>query len=346
MLTSVLRCFLFVSILFVFNLGYGQETIYKIGTIAFYNLENLFDTIDQPEVNDEEFTPQGIKSWNTKKYYLKIDHLSDVISQIGTDVTKEPPAIIGVSEIENKQVLIDLVHSKTLKPFNYQIVHYNSPDRRGVDVALLYRPKYFKLTESKSFRLTIADKLDFKTRDQLLVSGLFDGEQMYFIVNHWPSRYGGEKRSRPLRNAAADLCRSIVDSLLAMDTSVKVITMGDFNDDPVDPSLTKHLKATDDKNLLADGYLYDPMITLYKKGIGSLAWRDSWNLFDNMILTPALLEDSGYHFYQAHIFNKKFLTNKEGQYKGYPFRTYVGNTFMGGYSDHFPAYLFVVKKYQ
>ena len=270
--------------------------------------------------------------------------MSEVISQIGVDKAQEPPAVIGVSEIENITVLQDLINTPKLKPYDYHIVHYDSPDRRGVDVALLYRPKYLEIINSKSYRLTVPGKPDFKTRDQLLVSGLLDGEQFYFIVNHWPSRYGGEKRSRPLRNAAADLCRSIADSLLKLDAGAKVIMMGDLNDDPVNPSLKIHLKATDDKTKLADGYFYDPMITLYRKGIGSLAWLDSWNLFDNMILTPALLKDEGYHFYQAHVFNKKFLTNDEGRYKGYPFRTFVGNNFMGGYSDHFPAYLFLVKK--
>ncbi len=347
MLTSVYRFCFVILLLFSFtNFSQAQKTQYKIATIAFYNLENLFDTIDQPNVKDEEFTPQGSKQWNTKKYFHKLNHMADVIVQIGVDKAKEPPAVIGVSEVENITVLQDLVNTPKLKPYDYHIVHYDSPDRRGIDVALLYRPKYFKVESSKSIRLTIPDKPDFKTRDQLLVSGLLDGEQFYFIVNHWPSRYGGEKRSRPLRNAAADLCRSIADSLLKIDANTKIIMMGDLNDDPVDPSLKIHLKATDDKAKLADGYFYDPMITLYKKGIGSLAYHDSWNLFDNIILTPAVLNDNGYHFYQAHIFNKKFMTNDEGRYKGYPFRTFVGNNFMGGYSDHFPAYIFLVKEIQ
>ena len=339
-------CFVILLLFSFTNFSQAQKAQYKIATIAFYNLENLFDTIDEPNVKDEEFTPQGSKQWNTKKYFHKLNHMADVIVQIGVDKATEPPAILGVSEIENINVLKDLVNTPKLKPFDYHIIHYDSPDRRGVDVALLYRPKYFKVKSSKSIRLTVPDKPDFKTRDQLLVSGLLDGEQFYFIVNHWPSRYGGEKRSRPLRNAAADLCRSIADSLLKIDPNAKVIMMGDLNDDPVDPSLKIHLKATDDKQKLSEGYFYDPMITLYKKGIGSLAYHDSWNLFDNMIMTPALLKDSGYHFYQAHIFNKKFMTNEEGRYKGYPFRTFVGNNFMGGYSDHFPAYIFLVKKIQ
>ncbi|MFH2095047.1 MAG: endonuclease/exonuclease/phosphatase family protein [Bacteroidota bacterium] len=327
--------------------AYSQdEKQYKAGVIAFYNLENLFDTIDAENVIDEEYLPGSKKNWDTEKYNKKLDKLAEVISQIGNDLTKEPPAVLGISEVENIQVVKDLVNTGKLKPYNYQVVHYDSPDRRGVDVALVYRPAYFKLTGSRSVRLTIAGMPDFYTRDQLVVSGEYDGEPMHFIVNHWPSRRGGEKRSRPLRNAAGDLTRSIADSILATDANAKVIIMGDLNDDPVNPSLKDHLKATDDESLLTQGYLYNAMMPLYKKGIGSLAYRDSWNLFDQMVLTPALVgEDKpGYRMHSARVFNKKFLEQKEGRFKGYPFRTFVGNNYMGGYSDHFPVYVILVRE--
>ena len=322
----------------------AQQHRYKIVTVAFYNLENLFDTINNPNVKDEEFTPQGSKQWTSGKYFHKLNNLADVISKIGVDKAQEPPAIIGVSEIENINVLKDLVNTKKLKSYHYQIIHYDSPDRRGVDVALLFRNEYFKVTDSKTYRLTIPDKPDFKTRDQLLVAGILDNEQIYLIINHWPSRYGGEKRSRPLRNAAANLCKHIADSLLVIDPEAKIIIMGDLNDDPDSPSLKKYLKITLDTTLLSKGYFYNPMITLYKKGIGSLAYRDSWNLFDNIILSPAFLKHNGYYFYQAHVFKQNFMLNNEGRFKGYPFRTFVGNNFMGGYSDHLPVYMFLIKK--
>ncbi|MFH2141123.1 MAG: endonuclease/exonuclease/phosphatase family protein [Bacteroidota bacterium] len=345
-LSILFNCQLFI-LLIISSTSFSQvEKQYKIGCIAFYNLENLFDTLDTDKINDTEFTPSGPKKWNSARYFEKLNNMADVISQIGSDLTKEPPAIIGVSEIENKEVLEDLVKCDKLIKYNYKIVHYHSPDRRGVDVALLYRPEYFKVTNSVSAKLKIAGMDDFLTRDQLVVSGKFNGEKMHFIVNHWPSRRGGEKRSRPLRNAAGDLSRSLIDSILNTDAQAKIILMGDLNDDPVNSSLKEHLKATDDSTLFSQGYLFNAMLPLYKKGIGSLAYKDSWNLFDQMVLTPAFIgsDKSSFKFYKAKVFNKNFLEQKDGRFKGYPFRTYVGNTYMGGYSDHFPVYIYLIKE--
>jgi len=333
-------------VLFSFTKGTAQDK-YKIATIAFYNLENLFDTInDTTKILSTDFTPDGPKHWDTKKYYRKLSHLSDVIPLIGADLTHTAPAILGVSEIENETVLKDLINMPKLKPYGYKIIHYESPDRRGIDVGLLYNPKVFTPLLSKNIPLTIPDKPHFYTRSQLLVTGILDGDTVSFIVMHWPSRRGGEKRSRPLRNAAADLCRAIADSILQKNPQAKIIMMGDLNDDPTSPSLKKHLKATDKKDLLTKGYFFNPMLTFYRKGIGSLAWHDSWNLFDNIILTPGAVlgNKTSYRFYQAHIFNKPFLTNTEGKFKGYPHRTFAGDNFIDGYSDHFPAYIYLIKK--
>jgi len=200
----------FPFLLSVFNLS-AQEKQYKVATIAFYNLENLFDTLDTPDKNDFEYTPEGVKKWDSKKYISKLENMSKVIAQIGAELTKTAPAIIGVSELENRTVLEDLVNTPALKNYNYKIAHFESPDRRGVDVALLYQSSIFKVTNSVSATLKIEGMDDFYTRDQLVVSGILAGEKIHFIVNHWPSRYGGEKRSKPLRNAAADLTRSIAD---------------------------------------------------------------------------------------------------------------------------------------
>ena len=179
-----------------------NQHAYKIGLVGFYNLENLFDTIDDPNINDEEFLPNGGNQWNTEKYMSKLHNMAYAISTIGLDYSPDGVAVLGVSEIENRHVLEDLVMQPEIKNRNYQIVHYDSPDRRGVDVGLLYNPKYFKVTATKSYRTVVPDQPEFLTRDQLLVSGLFDGEMMHFIVMHWPSRYGGEKRSLPGRAAA------------------------------------------------------------------------------------------------------------------------------------------------
>ncbi len=337
-------------LLIFFTLALNAQVRLKAGVIAFYNLENLFDTINTEGVLDEEFTPDGPDKWNGARYMEKIGHLAEVISQIGSDEgIPGGPAVIGVSEIENRSVLEDLVAHPLLKPSGYRIVHYDSPDLRGVDVALLYQPRYFKVTGSASAELKLFDDEGNRiyTRDQLVVSGLFDGEEMSFIVNHWPSRSGGEKASMPRRNAAATLTRHLVDSLLAINSDAKVVVMGDLNDDPVNESVNDILKARDHVDQLEPGELFNCMYPLFKKGIGSLAYRDAWNLFDQIIVSQGLLQTGyeTYSYYAARIFNKPFLTQQDGQYKGYPFRTYVGTTYQGGYSDHFPAYIIIAKKY-
>lgn len=328
--------------------GVNAQQSYRAGVIAFYNLENLFDTIDTPDVLDEEFTPDGLDRWTGDKYYHKLNNMALAISRIGEeDGWKGGPAVMGVSEIENREVLEDLVNNPLLKDSGYQIVHFDSPDKRGVDVALLYRSRFFRVTASSSNELKIFDEKGERiyTRDQLVVSGIYDGEPMSFIVNHWPSRSGGEQASKYRRNAAADLTCHLVDSLRAIDSGAKIIIMGDLNDDPINESLREHLKAAADPDKLKKDELFNTMFPLYKKGIGSLYYRDGTNLFDQIIITPSMIgkDYSTYKFYKAQVFNSSFLVQKDGQYKGYPLRTYVGTVFQGGFSDHFPVYIVIVK---
>jgi len=253
---------------------------------------------------------------------------------------------MGFSEIENRSVIQDLINQPLLKAMNYGIVHYDSPDRRGVDVGLIYQKQHFTVTNSYPVKLSLENDTAFRTCDQLVVYGLFDGEAVCIIVNHWPSRSGGEKISQHKRIKAAQLSRSIADSVMQRDPNAKIIIMGDLNDDPSDISLLDNLKAKKTKEETKPGDLFNPMYKLFKDGIGSLAYRDSWNLFDQIIVSYPLIEKdkSTYRLYQAKVFNRSFLTQKEGQFSGYPYRTYVGNTFMGGYSDHFPVYIFLVKE--
>jgi len=335
-------------LLFLFSVLAADGQQVRAGLIAFYNLENLFDTIDTPDVLDEEFTPDGPNKWTGSRYMAKLDNMALAISRIGEDDGwSGGPAILGVSEIENRSVLEDLASHPLLKESNYQIVHYDSPDLRGVDVALMYRPRFFSVTASASPSLDLFDESGERiyTRDQLVVSGLFDGEPMHFIVCHWPSRSGGELTSRPRRNAAAALSRRLVDSLLAIDSSAKVFVMGDLNDDPVDESLRTYLKASGNPERLREGELFNTMFPLFRKGIGSLYYRDGMNLFDQIIITPSLLgsDYSTYKFLHARVFNSSFLVQKDGQYKGYPLRSFVGTVWQGGYSDHFPVYVFIAR---
>lgn len=331
-------------IIFILIINVSKAQKYEIVAIGFYNLENLFDTINQ-ENNDEEFLPNAAKQWDSERYNYKLDQMAKVISEIALDKTPDGVAILGISEIENKGVIEDLVKRPALKDRNYQIVHFDSPDRRGVDVAMIYRPDYFQVTSSYSAPFHMADT-NFKSRSQLVVTGLLSGEETSIIVNHWPSRSGGEKKSRPKRNAAGELSRFLADSLLAINPQAKVLIMGDLNDDPTNLSVAKYLKTTDDKNLLSDGYFYNPFLTMYKKGIGSLAYGDSWNLFDQIILTPALVNEdkSTWSFFNSNIFKKPYMMNQEGRYKGYPKRSFVGNNFQGGFSDHLPVYVYLIRQ--
>jgi predicted extracellular nuclease len=341
-LSVVLALLLFSSLPTTLN---AQQKQVKAVTIGFYNVENLFDTINQEGVNDEEFTPDGVNHYTGKRYMVKLNNLSDVISQIGTEIDPKGPMAMGVSEIENRSVLEDLVKMPKLAGRNYGIVHFDGPDSRGVDVGLIYRQDLLQVTSARSVRLRIPEMPDFKTRDQLVVGGVFDGQQIYIIVNHWPSRRGGQEASAHLRNAAASLVKKSVDSLYALNSNAAVLIMGDLNDDPVDASVVEYLGAEGKKNKVAEGGLFNPMWQIFKDGNGSLAYRDSWNLFDQIIVSkPLLNEKNKYRFYQARIFNKPFLLQKEGQFKGYPFRTYVGNDFKGGYSDHLPVYVILVSE--
>lgn len=340
----------FFVFLFYFSFSFSQtEKEYTISTIAFYNLENLFDYIDDPLIFDDDRTPEGKDHWTEEIYKAKLANMAKVIAEIGEDVSGNSPTIIGVSEIENRKVLEDLLAQAPLAKTNYGIIHFDSPDRRGIDVALLYQKKIFVPTHYKAFELELYDDNDktkrIYTRDQLLVSGMLDGEKIHIIVNHWPSRSGGEERSRPKRVKAAKLNKRLIDSLFSEDPYAKIITMGDLNDDPTSPSIKEILQTKKDREKLEIKELYNPMEAMYNKGMGTLAYRDGWNLFDQIILSSEFVtkDFSSYRLYKAGIFNKTYLQTPRGQYKGYPFRSFV-NGYTGGYSDHFPVFVYLIKE--
>lgn len=339
------------------NLLSAQQKQYVVHTVAFYNLENLFDTIRDERIYDEEFTPDGPRGWNTEKYKQKLENLSRAISEIGTDENPNMPTILGVSELENRGVLEDLVKMPKLQKAGYGIVHYDSPDRRGIDVALLYQTKHFKPTSTTSIPLYIYDKTDVKykdanngkgkrvyTRDQLLVSGVLEGEEVHFIVNHWPSRSGGEKKSSPNREAAAALNKKIIDSLYQINPNAKIMTMGDMNDGPYNKSVKDVLEAKAKKEEVKKGGVFNPMYQLYKDGHGTIAYRDAWDVFDQIIITEPLIEKDykTLRYWKANIFNKPFLIQQSGQYKGYPLRNQTSGE--PGFSDHFPVYIYLIKE--
>jgi endonuclease/exonuclease/phosphatase family metal-dependent hydrolase len=308
-------------------------------TIAFYNLENLFDTFDDAYTKDNDFLPESDRHWTEKRYQKKIKKLGQVISQIGTKTSNKPPAIVGLAEVENRLVVDDLIDSSSLKDYDYDVVHYDSPDERGIDVALIYNKMYFKVIHSEVFALNLfdADGTRDYTRDILLVEGLLNGEKIHVLVNHWPSRREGVELTEPARLIASNKVVEIIGSIKLKDENAKIIVMGDFNDNPKNKSIN---------NLVQIHRLYNPMSDLPTYTRGSLNHRKEWYLFDQILFTTNFFEyEAGKHsFSQVNIFDKDFLKQYKGKYKGSPFRTYAGYKYKGGFSDHFPVYLHLKKQ--
>lgn len=318
---------------------------YQVCGVAFYNLENLFDTINANGTYDHEYSPAGAKKWDGRKYWAKINNMSYAISQLTTTHTPNGPAIIGVSEIENESVLRDLVKADPIKKWHLQVVHHDSPDRRGVDVALLYNPRYFRMLNVTNHRLKIEGYETFRTRDQMCVTGILLGDTVSVIVNHWPSRMGGQGQSAYLRDAAAALSKQIADSVWAVNPNQSVIVMGDLNDDPFDNSCANVLGGKKKKEDAEMQGFYNPFWRLIDKGIGSLGYKGSWNLFDQIIVSGDLLrEGNGLKYWNCLVHNLDFLTGKEGNRQGYPLRTFASGVYLNGYSDHYPTQVFLVKE--
>lgn len=339
-------------ILLTFSFSFSQQKgkQYNIRTIAFYNLENLFDTINDVNKEDEKSPMMELKSNRSKVYWDKIDKLGSVISQIGLEKANTSPALIGVAEVENISVLEDLVKNRHLKNKRYGIIHYDSPDKRGIDVALLYQKRYFKPIHHEVYNPNIYSSSGRKvyTRDQLLVSGYLDDELIHVIVNHWPSKRGGT-RSIPYREKAAYKNTQIMAKIREKEPNAKIMTMGDFNDDPIESSFKKVLKTKSRKKDLGENDIFNPYEDMFRRGLNTGAYRDNISLFDQILLTSTLIDKgkkdfSSYKMYKAMIFNKRFMTQRKGQYKGYPLRSFGYGGYTGGYSDHFPVYVYLIKE--
>lgn len=308
----------------------------------FYNVENLFDTINDPATNDEEFMPDGDKEWNTSKYFDKLNNIARVVKDLGGD---EYPALIGLCEIENLDVLEGLVMTDGLREAGYRIVHKESPDFRGIDVALLYRPTVFKLLNYKAWPVWFPFNTDYSTREVLYVAGqLSTGDTLHIFVNHWPSRSGGEVESRPKRVFVAEMVRSKVDSLLNTDHDANIIITGDLNDEPGDLSLVSGLNAFTSFDNHQNDRLYNLSHYLQKSiSTGSYKYRGNWNMLDQFIVSGGLLDTTGSLYssqHDVHVFEKNYLLEKDETFMGVkPYRTYLGDFYNGGYSDHLPVYL-------
>ncbi|WP_299764153.1 endonuclease [uncultured Dokdonia sp.] len=304
----------------------------KIG-VAFYNLENLFDTQDDPETLDDDFTAEGYKNWNSKRYTKKLNKLGRVISQIGHKETNNAPSLVGVAEVENKAVLQKLIETEDLEDHGYDIVHYDSPDERGIDVGLLYLKEDFKVIDSETVSVYLESEFGERdyTRDILHVTGNLMGVRTHVLVNHWPSRRSGVEESQPKRITAAQKNRMIIERIEEEEPEARIIVMGDFNDGPHNESIKNHLVQKD---------LYNPMVFLNTRYEGSLNHDFEWYLFDQIILSANFMRmhKNTLRYDKSDIYNEHHLTEFKGRFKGNPFRTYAGRRYLGGYSDHFPVY--------
>ena len=332
------------------GMAQAQEKRFSVYAVGFYNLENLFDTCHDSGKNDYEFLPGGSYKWNGTKYSNKLRNMARVLADMGTDMLPKTVgcALIGVSEVENAKALNDLVSQEPLAARGYKYCHVEGPDKRGVDCALLYNPKLF---EVRNVRLVpyvqpLAKDSDYFTRGFLTVSGTLAGEHIAVIVNHLPSRFNGSF----YREHGARQIKAVKDSLLRDDPQVKVIVMGDMNDDPMDRSMAVELSAKREISSVGDGDMYNPWWNVLKSGKGTLLYNGSWNLFDQIILSPGLLCRDGKKDYSTlkylkhQIFRREYMIQQEGKYKGSPKRTHAGGVWLNGYSDHLPTIVYLVKQ--
>ena len=338
----------------------------KIGpgyVIGFYNLENPFDTYHDEGKNDYEYLPDGSNNWTEVKYEKKLHNMASVIRAMADDNGRYH-TILGVSEIENRHVLEDLVSQPEIAAANFQIVHYDGPDRRGVDVGLLYRPDQFKVLDSRSipstfdseipFEYTKEEQEQFRTRDILMVRGLLDGEMFAFFVCHLPSRLGS--KGNDLRSRGGEIVYQTSVELMREYPGIKIAVMGDMNDNPTDDSMAVYLHGRENLDEVGPEDFYSPFLSMLKAGYGSLAYRGEWNIYDLILVNEAMAKGSSGKLriqplvkqrkkvFYGRIFQKDFMTQQDGPYKGTPFRTFSNGAFVGGYSDHYPTYILIGKK--
>jgi len=309
----------------------------KIITVVFYNVENLFDTLNQQGERDGEFTPTGKNKWTSERYNKKVNDIAHVLADVNKN---ELPEIIGLCEIENKAVLNDLVKTPALKAGKYEIAQFESPDYRGIDCALLYRPDEFKLLAKSPVRVTFSDEPEFTTRDILYVKGeLPNHEELHIFVNHWPSRIDGLEKSQPKRLEAARILKHKIDSVLLKNPSANILVMGDMNDEPSNRSLNEVLGAKIPGT--PNARLVNLMYPIHQKKLGSYNYRGNWNMLDNMIVSTSLLDKKGFCCVdqQGFVFSEKWMQNIDKNGVMYPNRTYGGPNYYGGVSDHFPVFI-------
>jgi endonuclease/exonuclease/phosphatase family metal-dependent hydrolase len=309
----------------------------KTFRFAFYNVENLFDLVDDPKTEDDEFTPEGKKNWTEERYLKKLNQLAEVIGDMNY------PAVVGFCEVENATVLKDLIEKTKLKEYRYKYVHYDSPDKRGIDNALIYMDGVFTMTSSDITRIDFPKEIveDYTTRDILHVEGVFRSrDTMHFFINHWPSRIGGEKESQPKRVYVATQLRKHTNNILTKNPNARIVITGDFNDEPNNDSVLSVLDARPIGDKIENNKLYNCSYQLDAEGKGSYNYQGDWNMLDQFIVSGYLLNPAAkLTITEAQIFHPNYLIHQDKKDGPKPNRTYGGNKYFGGYSDHFPVFV-------
>lgn len=303
----------------------------QVFSIGFYNLENLFDPNDHEATLDRDYTPEGRFNWTTEKYLQKIDHLAMAISKIGSRRSEVPPILLGVCEVEQESCLNDLVRSKHLKEFDYGYVFHRSVDPRGMHVAFLFQKKYFNLDMYQPYAVSFQGASEIEpSRDILYVRGRIFGDLMHLFINHWPSRTDGTNKTHPKRKNASALLQQIIQGLEQGKKKPKIILMGDFNDEPS----SKNVQIYKSEEFI------NPMEEFQNQKKGSVKYKGKWIMLDQILFNKNLMETAWFNFKDAHIFITPFLIQKSGRHKGAPKRTFNGKYHQGGFSDHFPVFLY------
>jgi len=308
-------------------------------SLVFYNVENLFDTLDATGFKDTEFTPGGDKNWNTARYHKKLNDLAKVI---GSASNTELPDIIGLAEVENYAVLADLAATESLGKANYKIVHYESPDFRGIDVAFMYKVGVLSGISHSVIPIVFPFDSSLTTRDILYVSGKAeDGKRIHFFINHWSSRIGGVKKTEPKRLYSAVSLRKKIDLLLSRESDPRIVIMGDFNDDPTNRSLMQLLMAGNKRKNIGPGDLYNLFYDQHNFGeAGSYNFRGTWNMLDQIIVSYNLIMQDGFYscdFDDGRIIKEDWMLYEKENGQLVPNRTYGGPNYFGGISDHLPV---------
>ncbi len=328
--------------------AFAQKEHHKVIAIGFYNVENFFDTEDNPAKQDEDFTPKGPYGYTTEVYTAKKHNIATALSKLGTDVTPDGPAIIGIAEVENEGVLKDLAKEPELKSRNYQVVCFPTPDERGISTAMMYNPKYFRVLSASPHHVPL-ESIGKKrpTRDVLYVCGILAGDTVHILVNHWPSKSGGEAASAPARRIAAQTAKNLIDSLQKANPNNKILLMGDLNDNPTSDGVINVLQARAFRKDLTATDIYNPWINMYKNGLGTESFRGEWNLIDQIMISGAFVNNTNnkWQYLRQEIFNREFLKNSLGRDRGLPHRSFtVNRVWDNGYSDHFPVVMYFIEK--